>query len=71
MHQFERTIFFLENIFIYQTKENNDLIKKILKSNPNNIKVLDFSRLIKSNDKDTLKYISYAENGICFKGLDL
>ena len=61
----------IENIFIYQTKENNDLIKKILKSNPNNINVLDFSKLIESNNKDTLKYISYAENGICFKGLDL
>ena len=59
------------NIFIYQTKENTDFIKKIINMNLNNIRLLDFNRLLIDDNKDKFKYISYVENGICFKGLDL
>ena len=39
--------------------------------NLNNIGLLDFNRLLIDDNKDKFKYISYVENGICFKGLDL
>jgi len=61
----------IENIFLYQTKANTTIIKKIVDKNFANIKLLDFSGMIASNNYDKYKYISYVENGICFKGLDI
>ena len=53
------------------SKINTNLIKKIIGMNYNNIRLLNFNRLLLRNNNDMFKYISYVENGICFKGLDL
>ena len=60
-----------KNIFIYQTKENKNLIKNIIDKYQKNIKLLDVSMLVESGNYDKFQCLPYVENGICFKGLDL
>ena len=54
-----------------KTKENKDLVKNIIDKYLKNIKLLDLSMLVESGNYDKFQCLSYVENGICFKGLDL
>lgn len=60
----------LENIFIYQTKENKSIINNIINVNKK-IKILSLNSILQHSENNEFKYMSYVENGICFKGLDL
>lgn len=60
-----------ENVFIYQTKDNLSLLRKILDKKYTNIRLLDLYSLVENKTYDKFKCIPYVENGICFKGLDL
>ena len=47
-------------------------IRKIIDLNFKNIKVLNFNKIIdRTKDYNPLKFVSYVENGIAFKGLDI
>ena len=61
----------MENIFIYQTKENKDTLKDIIDLKIDSIKIIDINLLIPQKSKDFYKFMPYLENGISFKGLDL
>tara|TARA_B110000495_G_C22977010_1_gene573981 strand:+ start:448 stop:1293 length:846 start_codon:yes stop_codon:yes gene_type:complete len=61
----------MENIFIYQTKENKDTLKYIIDLKIDSIKIIDINLLIPQKSKDFYKFMPYLENGISFKGLDL
>ena len=61
----------MKNIFIYQTKENKDTLKKILDLKIDSIEVININLLITQQYKDIYKFMPYLENGISFKGLDL
>ncbi|MAZ61601.1 MAG: hypothetical protein CMG50_05450 [Candidatus Marinimicrobia bacterium] len=61
-----------KNIYIYQTMQSKLNINKIIDLNFKNIKVLNFNKIIdKTKDYNPLKFLSYVENGIAFKGLDI
>ena len=60
----------LKNIFIYQTKENKSIISDIINVNKN-IEILSLNSILPYKEDNKFKYMSYVENGICFKGLDL
>lgn len=60
------------NIYVYQTKQNKSDINRIIDLNFKNIKILNFNKMIDSTKEyNPLKYISYVENGIVFKGIDI
>jgi hypothetical protein len=60
------------NIYVYQTKQNKSDINRIIDLNFKNIKILNFNKMIDpTKEYNPLKYISYVENGIVFKGLDI
>ena len=61
----------MENIFIYQTKENKDTLKDIIDLKIDSIEIIDINLLIPQKSKDFYKFMPYLENGISFKGLDL
>ena len=61
----------IRNIFVYQTKDDKSIINNILNLKGEHIKLLSIDQLMKKNTKNTMKYMQYVENGICFKGLDL
>ena len=61
-----------KNIYIYQTMQSKLNIRKIIDLNFKNIKVLNFNKIIdRTKDYNPLKFVSYVENGIAFKGLDI
>jgi len=61
-----------KNIYIYQTMQSKLNIRKIIDLNFKNIKVLNFNKIIdQTKDFNPLKFVSYVENGIAFKGLDI
>ena len=60
------------NIYIYQTKQNKSDINRIIDLNFKNIKILNFNNMIdRTKEYNPLKYISFVENGIVFKGIDI
>ena len=61
----------IRNIFVYQTKEDKSTINNILNLKGEHIKILSIDQLVEKSTNNTIKYMQYVENGICFKGLDL
>ena len=61
----------IRNIFVYQTKDDKSIINNILNLKGEHIKLLSIDQLMKKSTNNTMKYMQYVENGICFKGLDL
>ena len=60
------------NIYVYQTKQNKSDINRIIDLNFKNIKILNFNNMIdRTKEYNPLKYISFVENGIVFKGIDI
>jgi hypothetical protein len=60
----------MKNIFVYQTKENKDILKQVIDLKIDCIKIININLLIPQKCKD-FKFMPYLENGISFKGLDL
>ena len=60
------------NVYTYQTNNNNTLIKKISSMKDSNIKLFDISKIfVKEINLSSIKCSKYVENGISFRGLDV
>ena len=62
----------LNNIFIYQTNNNDKLIKNILSNNFSNVQLFDIVKLFDSTSSvKSIKSSKFVENGVSFRGLDV
>lgn len=61
----------LSNVFVYQNKKNESLIKSFVNDKKMKIKLLDLSRIFQNKTKNPYNFLSYVENGISFRGIDV
>ena len=65
---------FYNQIYVYQTKNNYDLLKKISMIDSNKITVMDIgSKFLNKNLKNKISYnlLSFNENGNSLEGIDV
>ena len=61
----------IDEVYVYQTKMNESLLKKYTENKKINVKLLDISKIFNCKNKNSYKFLPYAENGISLRGVDV
>ncbi len=61
----------IDDVYVYQTKMNDTLIKSYVNNKKINVKLLDISKIFNFKNKNPYQLLQYVENGISLKGIDV
>jgi len=61
----------IDDVYVYQTKMNDALIKSYVNNKKINVKLLDISKIFNFKNKNPYQLLQYVENGISLKGIDV
>ena len=61
----------IDDVYVYQTKMNDTLIKSYVNNKKVNVKLLDISKIFNFKNKNPYQFLQYVENGISLKGIDV